>query len=309
MRPGNRRKWKLLALLITLGSVLWVIQLLLQAWPGLVAGMHEIRMSYLLVGLGLSIASAYLTFAAFATLVAGVGFAGITKRQLAHLYFTGQLLKHLPGRVWGVGYQWTAGNSVSSIGGWVMVNLGHMLLATYFALWSAWVALALMSGVAWGLMALLGGLIAYLLCWRLTASRVLHQAITRLPGRIGSLATRALETMAAVPAPARWSIFILFCASWSLFYLAWAAFGLAHSSLDAAEGVRMCAYYMIAWFAGYISFLTPSGLGVRELVFAWLAQDYSVEVIALMAIVGRTSLLAVDIILGLLFAPFAPRRK
>jgi uncharacterized membrane protein YbhN (UPF0104 family) len=71
----------------------------------------------------------------------------------------------------------------------------------------------------------------------------------------------------------------------------------------------MCAYYMVAWFVGYVSLLTPSGLGVRELVFAWLAKDFPPDAVALMAVVGRVSLLAVDLALGLAFAPFVPRHS
>jgi uncharacterized membrane protein YbhN (UPF0104 family) len=73
--------------------------------------------------------------------------------------------------------------------------------------------------------------------------------------------------------------------------------------------MQLCAFYMVAWFVGYVSLLTPSGLGVRELVFAWLAKDFAGDAVALMAVVGRINLLFVDLFMGLAFAPFAPRRS
>lgn len=300
--------WKLVAAVVTTASVAWVLFLFAQAWPGLAARLHEIRLPFLLLGALLATGSAYLTFEAFATLVGVVGIAGLPRRQLAHLHFTGQLLKHLPGRIWGVGYQWAAAGSAGSLSVWLLANIGHMLLATYFALWSAAVVLAAMRGLGWGLVALLAGAAVYFLGWLLPAFSALRRAAGRLPGRFGSLAKAGLEVLAATPVSARLRIFLLFLAAWMLLYSAWICYGLAYPALGAAGGVRMCAYYMIAWFAGYISVLAPSGLGIRELVFAWIAHGYGSDVIALMAILGRISLLAIDILLGLLFAPFAPRR-
>lgn len=308
-QPRDRLAWRLAAVIVTIVSGVWVLVLLAQAWPALAPHLHEVRLPLLLLGLGLSIASAYLTFEAFATLVLGVGIAEMPRRQLAHLHFTGQLLKHLPGRIWGVGYQWAAGRSAGSLGDWVLANLGHMLLATFFALWSAWLALSAAKGTGWILLALVGGMTAYSIGWRLASSAALQRGIGRLPGRMGALGTKSLEMLAKIPVSARVRIFLLFCASWLLFYSAWIVFGLAYPALGAAGGARLCAYYMVAWFVGYVSLLTPSGLGVRELAFAWMAHGFSTDVIALMAIVGRVSLLAVDILLGLLFAPFSPGRK
>ncbi len=58
---------------------------------------------------------------------------------------------------------------------------------------------------------------------------------------------------------------------------------------------------MLAWFVGYVSLLTPSGLGIRELVFVWLANEFPPDAVALMAVIGRISLLAIDLVMGLIF--------
>ena len=39
-----------------------------------------------------------------------------------------------------------------------------------------------------------------------------------------------------------------------------------------------------------------------------LAKDFPGDAVALMAVTGRVSLLSVDLIMGLMFAPFAPRK-
>ena len=308
-RSRSRLAWKLAAAVVTVGSLAWVFWLLAAVWPDLAAHGAQIRMQPLLFGLGLSLVASYLTFEAFATLARILRISGLPRRELGHLHFTAQLLKHLPGRVWGLGYQWAAGSSVGSFGDWLLVNLAHMLLAIFFALWSVWLVLGFACGAEWGLLAVVGGGIAYVAGWLLVSSRRLSGWLEVLPGRFGKLGCGILDILARTPAPARLSVFLLFSTSSLLYYASWFLNGLAYPPLGGGSGVRLCAYYMLAWFVGYASLLTPSGLGVRELVFAWLAKDFPGDAVALMAVIGRISLLSVDLTMGLAFAPFMPRKS
>lgn len=307
-RSPARFAWKIAATVATALSLAWVILLLAKVWPDLAARSSEIRIFPMLFGLLLSVAAAYLTFVAFETLVRILRLSTLPRRELAHLYFTAQLLKHLPGRVWGLGYQWAVGRSAGSLGDWLLVNLVHMLLATFFALWSACLALGYSREFEWGLLTTAAGGITYLAGWMLASSLRNSRPLKWLPGRIGRLSRGILEFLARTPTFARARLFVIFSISWVFYYTAWFLFGLSYPSLGGGGGVRLCAFYMLAWFVGYISLLTPSGLGVRELVFAWLAKDFPGDAVALMAVIGRMSLLSVDVALGLLFAPFVPRK-
>ena len=71
----------------------------------------------------------------------------------------------------------------------------------------------------------------------------------------------------------------------------------------------LCALYVIAWMAGYFSLVTPSGLGVRELVFVFLAHRFPPDAVAGLAIFGRAMLLVADILLGAIFGPFVPGQR
>ena len=308
-RSRSHLAWKLVATAVTAASLVWVLWLLARVWPDLAAHSAEIRVLPLLLGMALSLLASYLTFEAFAPLVRILRISGLPRRELAHLYFTAQLLKHLPGRVWGIGYQWAAGRSAGSLGDWVLVNLGHALLATFFALWSAWLALGFSSGAAWGLLAAVGGAIAYIGGWLLVSSRRLWRWLAWLPGRIETLGRGILDILQRTPASTRLWIFVLFSSSSLFYYASWFLYGVSYPPLGAGGGVKLCAFYMLAWFVGYVSLLTPSGLGVRELVFAWLAKDFPGDAVALMAVVGRGNLLSVDLIMGLIFARFAPRKS
>lgn len=303
---GSRRTWKVLGILVTIGSVVWMLVLLARAWPMLLARIGELDVVSLGAGTVLLTVSVYLNFEAFATLAGAMGIAGASRLQLAHLYFIGQLLKHVPGRIWGVGYQSAAGSASGSAGAWLAANVVHMLLATMFALWSVAIVLAALQGLLPGLCAMVVGAVACLGCWRFASSLRLRRVVLKLPGRLGGPLHESMSAMASTSARARMRITLSYAASLVLLYLAWGVFGHAYPLLGAVAGVRLCGIYLVAWFVGFVSLLTPSGLGVRELVFAWLAHGYGMDAVALMAVIGRVTLLISDLALGLLFAPFLP---
>ena len=233
----------------------------------------------------------------------------ISWQRLAHMYFVGQLLKHLPGRVWGIGYQWSAGaqDAQNSFGRWVLTNVAHMLLATYFALWGATLVLLVTDHMVWATVALALGTVIFAAVW--TAPAVL-----RIPERLARWFPRAtglshLELMARATTVHRSQVFAICLVAVGLNYAAWGLYGASYPPVGPMAGMQLCAYYMIAWFVGYATLVTPSGVGVRELAFAWLAHDYPDDAIALMAVLGRSSLLFVDVILGAAFAPFVGAKR
>ncbi|QBB69583.1 hypothetical protein ELE36_03860 [Pseudolysobacter antarcticus] len=307
-RSSSSLVWKFAAGIVTIASLVWVAWLLVKVWPDIVEHGTQILLVPLLIGFALSLVASYLTFEAFATLVRILGISRMPRRELAHLHFTAQLLKHLPGRVWGVGYQWAAGSAAGSLGDWLWVNLAHMLLATFFALWSSSLALGFSHGLKWGALTAVIGMMGYVVGWLIVSSHRLSSWLTLLPGRFGKLSSGISATLEKAPASARVKVFLLFSVSWLFYYASWFMNGMAYPPLGPNAAMQLCAYYMLAWFVGYLSLLTPSGLGVRELVFAWLAKDFPGDAVAIMALVGRVGSLAVDLVLGLAFAPFVPRK-
>lgn len=304
---GRSRSWRIFAFVITLVATAWVGLLVAQSIPDIAAHYREIEPRPLLIGVAFAITGAWFAFLAFATLLPVFGINGYPLVRVANLYFTAQLLKHLPGRIWGIGYQWALSDKRESVGSWVRANLVHLLFATYFALWSSAVVIASSSRVLAGVFVFFMGAVFCILLWEaprwISSIPWVSFALRR---RLGAHSSQVWAT----PTSAQKSkILFLFVASSLFLYASWYANGLAFGSLGGIGGVRMCAYYMIAWFVGYISLLTPSGLGVRELVFAWLAQDFPNETVVLMAIVGRLSLLIVDLVFGVLFSAVASRQS
>lgn len=297
--------WKILAGLVSLASLAWVFLLLMDAWPSLAEHGPQIDLSLLSIGLVLAVLASILTFLAFVSIFRASEASTLRLRELAHLYFAAQVLKHLPGRVWGIGYQWAAGRKSHSLASWLRANILHGVLATFFALWSAALVLGYGSGFALSLLTLAAGLAGYGALWK-CASAI--RWIARRLGRHERL-SGLLEVLPAISIPVQAHLFVLFATSWIIYFAGWYFYGEAYQPIGGASGLQMCALYLLAWFVGYVSLLTPSGLGIRELVFAWLAKDFPPDAIALMAVIGRISLLAVDLFLGAIFVPFVPRAR
>ena len=304
MTRSRRILWRGLAYAISMAALAWVVLLWWDHWPKvleLVSAGDRLGMA---VGLLLAIASGYANFVAFAILARKLIAGSLRLRELSHLYFVAQLLKHLPGRVWGIGYQAVVARKQGAPARWVVANLVHMAAASY-------VALAMAVGVivwnsAWGPLSsvVLSILLAGAFFLALPTGGWLQSWLSTRSG----WRARAGGVLA---------LFKLDQSSWALVLVAFIVAGLLHygswvmyagviglDDLDAA--LTLCALYMLAWFAGYVAFLTPSGIGVRELVFMALATGFDPEVVAVMTVFGRASFLAVDVLISL---PFLVRSR
>lgn len=303
----GRRVKHTLGVVATAVAIGWTFALLVRVWPTLIERRAEIELPWLLLGIVPAIASNFVVFLAFVSLARSSGI-GISWRGLGHLYFTSQLLKHLPGRLWGIGYQGVVGRNAGSFGNWLFINLSHMLFATFFALWAASIVIGLSRHPVSVVAALVAGGGAYWFAWNGWSLINGPRWIMRLPAKVRVYVEQAVEGIEGTSAHPKGRLFVLFGLGCLFNYASWTLYGAGYPSLGASGGAQLCAYYMIAWFIGYASLVTPSGLGVRELVFAWLAKDYPPDAVALMAIIGRFAMLVVDVLLGLAFARLAPRQ-
>lgn len=303
MQHPWRKHLKWLFMLLAMVALAWAIWLLWDAWPELRTNLPRLRLRWLLLTLVGNLLAGYLGFEAFRALFERMRPGSYGRTGLGHLYFTGQLMKHLPGRIWGVTYQSTTGDR-ATLAEWVSVSAVYMVLTTGFALWVAGIVLGFMFGWAWGLLALAAGGFLYIFAWQARPLTALLVKLRKLPLRALARICDALQPFANVDPRFKMIVGCWFLASWLVYLLAWAGYGMAWPDLTAADGIWLCAIYTVAWFAGYVSLISPSGVGVRELVFVVLAHRFPPDAVAGMVVLGRVMLLVVDLLLGVLFAPF-----
>ena len=301
--PAWRKRYRWLFMPLSLLALAAVVVMLWDAWPALRANLPRLKAGWLVLVLAGNLCSAYLAFEAFRCLFERIRGGAYGRLTLARFYFVGQLLKHLPGRVWGLAYQSTLGRR-ASVAEWVGVTVAYTVLGIAFALWTAASVVGFAIALPWGVMAVAGGAAVYALVWHARLLSAVLAAMRRLPLPAVEHLYDALQPFVAVDAGFKARLLGWFCTSWLLYLLAWAGYGLAWPGLTALDGVKLCALYTLAWFFGYISLVSPSGVGVRELVFVLIAKDFPPDAVAGMAVLGRVVLLLVDVTLACAFAPF-----
>lgn len=283
--------------LIALG---WTAWLLAREWGNVPIRALSPSVLPATLAFALLIGSMLGSFVSFRWALIAASTERVSLLRIMRLHFVAQLFKHLPGRFFGVVYQIASAADIATPGQWLAANAAYMLLT----LWAAMLVPVSVLGVTGGIPAIAaaGAVLVLVAVPLMLRGRSLGDASTMLPPmrRIVRLVDSSLCLLARKEL-ANATLWMLF--SWGLYLVAWVVFAEAIDGLGASAGARLCALYTLAWAAGFLSILTPSGFGVRELVFAVLASDFSPEVVAYVAVLGRVALVAADLLLGLAFLP------
>lgn len=214
------------------------------------------------------------------------------------LHLAGQVLRYLPGRVWGIAYQVSA--SQGKIPGARVARANVDLMA--FSLIGSTIVASVIIGARQGWPAWMLVLLAFSGATILAtlflggANWVARQMLVWLPSRakraLGGIASTDLNYSRLTQAAA------VFALSWTLYVIGWSALAKAFPSFSHIDFVTLSAYYSIASIIGIISAVTPAGLGVREGAFVILASGVvAAEEIAFFAVFGRLWLMTIELLL------------
>lgn len=300
---NQTRPWiTILRLVVTLATVTWVAWILSGAWTQFSTEVESVRLLPLLSGLVFGLAATFWGFIAFATIFSKFEGGALSWQRLAHFHFAAQLMKHLPGRFLGIAYQIALTRGSVDTPKWIAATGVYMALTLYFAIVLSLVVLVWPHS-AW--QACVIAVAGTSLCYLLWTPRFAHSIATTL-GKSRFALVRAVastaKSMAGVEHRSQVATIVVhLIISWALYFMAWMLYAAAYDGLSATDGLRICALYNVAWLAGYLSFISPSGFGVREAVFTALAASLGVGAIAYSILVGRFSLLLIDLVLGLIF--------
>ncbi len=207
----------------------------------------------------------------------------LTYRQAGVIWFLSNFVRYIPGNVWQfIGMAALAAEEDVPAEATLTSVVVHQALSatsvvTLAAAYFAWVGHAEALRLALPLAVVIGVLFVLVrprwMEWGLNlALRLLHR-----PPLHVTLTTRQMALM-----------IVGYWAAWVLAGLGFAAVVRALTPVPWALTLHLTATFIIAYFIGYISLLTPSGLGVREGAMVWLLSSFLAAPIPMVAsLMGR----------------------
>ena len=223
-----------------------------------------------------------------------LGGGGLHRAALA-IYLQSQIVRYLPGKIWGLLYQSQRMATNHRPDVVVIANLWQMVITNILALGvvvslllgfhlsPVWLALLLLVvlGVEW--------IHRYptIESWGL---RVFRRVFPRL---VPLAANRSLP-------PMRWKGTALLCAEWVFYFIAFAAF--MHGKANWGEVFLIGAWYAGASLIALTAFVVPAGLAVREAIFVAVAAFGGADTasLVLIAALARIVFFSAELLAALL---------
>ncbi len=236
----------------------------------------------------------------FSKLLSGIAQKRVTFQTAFTLFHLANITRYLPGRIWGV--------------------VRMLSLSQRFGLSKTAVGSSLTLHV--GIETALGGLVVMSLLFSKAIREIAQDVLENISGHALLLTLAVIGIMAGV----------LFCIPKVSIHMArflktlvpllanshlWVSVLASHAMLWICQGLAFClfvksiapvpwkdagvltAYYAFAWIVGFLSFLTPGGLGIREGLLGLLLANYMPAPKAtLVALIARVWMLSVEIILA-----------
>lgn len=249
-----------------------------------------------------------ITVPIFRSLLANFSSRSISLGHAAHMLFVAQILRHLPGRFWGVAYLVNQTHEQIPAASMVRANVDFMLYSMGF---NVLVAVFLFIGVSVGpgpavLLATLGSVLMAFGLRQNWIGQVASKMARIMPERARGFASAFAEQPRL-----SWQlvagISIGFILVWCCYLAIWWALSQVFTVLGSANIWLLCAAYMLAWVIGYLAMVTPGGLGVREAGFFALASPLmSLPELTFLAVFIRLWQILVESLMFLAFAFVKP---
>jgi hypothetical protein len=278
-RQGLAR-WRWLGWVITLIALFFVGRWLLRVDHSVWASLRHVRLDWLLLSLAIFQFWFILRYWAWERIIARHGYTDARHANIK-MWIMSEMYRYIPGNVWSFAGRWKG----ATTGGVAAKSTVHALMVE---------AGGLLSGAAIVTLVVLGQPYMWLAPFVAGAVVLFGPAVIRLMIRIIRHDT--------IIFPRQENAVLLL-----LYMFVWMVFGAAHVALFRAMAptigsvpdMTAMSVSVISWFIGYVTIITPMGLGVREAVFSQrLAAVTSIPVATagLLAVISRVWLVVSEIV-------------
>lgn len=295
-------------LTLALALVVWVLY---QQWPTLRDYPWRLDLGWLLAAVLLTLTAWFMEIVLWVQLIHHLGKQRLDLLSACRIWFLSAVVRYIPGNIWqplsltlythrrGIPVETTL---TSLLLFQVLVLITTLPIALFFALWDVDTSL-------------LGNFMGPVTYWLVGALLAGALALLIQPAWLMQLIGLILHRMGRQPLEARlnrgvlWALTAFTTAHWLVWGAAFAAFTYAFVG-DGIVNRGAVAPYLIASFSiayaiGFLSFITPSGFGIREGAFyLLLVPRLDGAVVTVIALGMRAWTTAGELLLALGSAPF-----
>jgi uncharacterized membrane protein YbhN (UPF0104 family) len=294
---------------ILAAGLVWVVVIFSREYAGLRDSFVVQSLSWLAFTVAAGCLALLATVPAFRNLLATYSRQSIAVAQAARMLFVAQILRHIPGRIWGVMYLVNETHTRIPAASMVRANIDFVMYSmsmNVLVAASLYVAVT-QSTIAATLLVIAG--------FAVLTFALRHDWIGYLTGFIARIMPSRAKTFTdAVAAQGRLSwrtaigIAAAFALAWCCFLSIWWALPRVFAVLEGVDIWLLCAAYSLAWVVGYLAMITPGGLGVREAGFFALASPLmDLPELTFLAVFIRLWQIVVESLMFVSFAFFKPR--
>lgn len=282
---------RLLSVTLTVAACGCLAILVWHERHSLFSTLAAIRLAPLLVSLAVGSISIALTFLLFHDLVTHYANRPFQRKYTFFLYTAGQLIKHIPGKIWSYLFHINELRGDSAI----KVNL-HLLAFNSAA--NVGFAILVLTGYYFNAVIAVMGI--PVLLWSLYVLNRFTPLIFALASRLFARVPGITTSNERVPYAVSTRLVVVKAISLSAYIVAWYALISSVVPIDFSQSVVLCALYTIAWFVGMLAIVVPSGIGIREVVFVLIGRAFDLDntLLVTFGILARFWLVAIDALLG-----------
>jgi len=308
VKPQRSAAWRWASRIIVGVGVVWVAVLLFRDFDSLRSNFRIASLGWLAFTFLAGVAALLLNIPVFRIVLSAHSKLNIRYAYAARMLFVAQMLRHLPGRIWGIVYLVAETRPSIPAAAMVRANFDVMMYAMYFALLiAASLSAGAIAGIPYGMVIGVAGILGLAAVIRYDwPGRTAEFIIRALPGRAARLAD-AIPLQRSMPWAAVVKIIACNCLSWACYLSIWWAFTQIFPALEDVNIWLLCASYSAAWFIGYVAMITPAGLGIREAGFFAIAGTLTtLPNLAFLAVFVRLWQIVTEMLVFLMFAFVKP---
>ena len=270
-------------ILFVVGLVFFII-LIFRSWDEMQTVLQTLNWPLFILSIWVAMLDTILFSLLFQQILKKYDF-NVDYPKIGQMFFYGQIAKYIPGRLWSVFYHATF---LQRAGATKVILFANLDLIAISILRSFVIAVTLIL-LQWNsLVALIIAILGTIIFWLLTRScwiAHIFQAFFRRnqANKAALCQTKINDRIVYLISILNWVTFLV-----ANFLVVQSAFGFSLT-----ESAPYIAYFGIAWIVGVLSFVVPAGIGIREIVFIFLAQIFNqdqtvtLELLTAIAIVYR----------------------